>query len=108
MSKAIIPICEHIKDDGIRCGSPALRGRKLCYFHDRERRGHRISRTAPAKLIPTLKNQRDVRVATINVLRAARQGLFTAEELKSMFYGLQVARSTMPPSRRKRQSRSPW
>ena len=28
-----IPICEHIKPSGKRCGSPALRGRTLCFYH---------------------------------------------------------------------------
>jgi len=28
-----LPICEHVKLDGSRCGSPALRGRKYCHFH---------------------------------------------------------------------------
>ena len=32
------PICCHRKDDGTRCGSPALRGQKVCYFHTRQRR----------------------------------------------------------------------
>ena len=26
-------LCEHIKASGIRCGSPALRGGRLCYYH---------------------------------------------------------------------------
>ena len=26
-------ICEHIKMSGGRCGSPALRGQRYCYFH---------------------------------------------------------------------------
>jgi hypothetical protein len=29
----LLTICEHIKTSGIRCGSPALRGEKLCYYH---------------------------------------------------------------------------
>ena len=27
--------CQHIKMNGVRCGSPALRDQKYCYFHDR-------------------------------------------------------------------------
>lgn len=26
-------LCEHIKSSGVRCGSPALRGGRLCYYH---------------------------------------------------------------------------
>jgi hypothetical protein len=28
--------CDHLKEDGTLCGSPALRGEKLCYFHQRD------------------------------------------------------------------------
>jgi hypothetical protein len=34
------PTCQHIKKNGIRCGSPALRGRSFCYFHTRWRETH--------------------------------------------------------------------
>ena len=30
-----VPICEHVKPGGGRCGSPALRGRNFCYYHTR-------------------------------------------------------------------------
>jgi len=30
----IIPICEHLKSSGERCGSPALRGYKRCFYHE--------------------------------------------------------------------------
>ena len=26
-------LCAHLKSDGLPCGSPALRGQRLCYFH---------------------------------------------------------------------------
>ena len=25
--------CDHLKEDGVYCNSPALRGRDYCYFH---------------------------------------------------------------------------
>ncbi len=28
-----LPICEHFKTDGTRCGSPAVRDQKYCYYH---------------------------------------------------------------------------
>ena len=31
------PPCSHRKDDGVLCGSPALRGAEYCYVHIRER-----------------------------------------------------------------------
>jgi hypothetical protein len=38
-----IPQCQHIKFDGIRCGSPAMRGAANCYFHLRPARSKDIS-----------------------------------------------------------------
>ncbi len=32
------PRCQQIKDNGVRCGAPALRGKKFCNYHDRQRR----------------------------------------------------------------------
>src|SRR6185437_15830778 len=28
-----VPLCTHIKTDGVRCGSPAVSGTALCYHH---------------------------------------------------------------------------
>jgi hypothetical protein len=28
-----VPTCDHLKEDGVFCGSPALKGRNYCYFH---------------------------------------------------------------------------
>ena len=28
--------CDHLKQDGVYCNSPALRGKKLCYYHHRD------------------------------------------------------------------------
>jgi hypothetical protein len=30
------PTCSHQKEDGVLCGSPALRGKKLCFYHHRD------------------------------------------------------------------------
>ena len=30
-----IPRCHHVHTNGVRCGSPSMRGRKLCYYHVR-------------------------------------------------------------------------
>ena len=33
-----IPICEHIKPSGDRCGSPAERGAAFCFYHSKVRK----------------------------------------------------------------------
>ncbi len=40
-----IPRCTHIKTNGTQCGSPALRGRRFCFFH-KNWQGQRIALNA--------------------------------------------------------------
>ena len=41
-----IPLCRHIKTNGIRCQSAALSGESFCYFHERLHRDHPAPLTA--------------------------------------------------------------
>jgi hypothetical protein len=41
-----IPICRHLKANGIRCQSPALSGETFCYFHARLHKDHPAPLTA--------------------------------------------------------------
>ena len=61
-----IPLCGHLKQDGVPCGSPALHGKKLCYFHLRE---HKRSQYAAAVIrradvlgpkLPPMKSLADI------------------------------------------------
>ena len=31
-------LCRYLKEDGLPCGSPAVRGQNLCYYHHRDQR----------------------------------------------------------------------
>jgi hypothetical protein len=42
-----VPECEHIKFNGDRCGSPAMRGKHFCYHHSR------IRHIRPDEALPT-------------------------------------------------------
>src|SRR5277367_5064410 len=48
-----VPLCTHIKSDGHRCGSPALRGSQFCFFHARVLTGAppAVKRLAKAQLL---------------------------------------------------------
>ena len=41
-----IPICRHVKTNGLRCQSPALNGEPFCYFHVRLHKHHPAPLTA--------------------------------------------------------------
>jgi hypothetical protein len=68
--------CDHLKEDGVLCGSPALRGKKLCYFHQRD---HKRSQYAAGAIrradvlgsrLPRIKSLADIQVALYEVMTA--------------------------------------
>jgi hypothetical protein len=55
-------VCRHIRANGTRCGSPALRGRALCFFHHADRlrypnRHHRQLDDTPTIIHSTLPDR---------------------------------------------------
>ena len=53
MSQAIIPICEHIRDNNTRCGSPAMDGFHFCFYHAR------------LNMPPLFNGKREIRVSAL-------------------------------------------
>jgi hypothetical protein len=90
--------CQHIKVNGTQCGSPALKSRRLCFFHNRwrEARIEFCQSGAPAEAItsidlPVLEDANSIQVAIMQVLR-----LILAKQLEPkiaglLLYGLQTA-----------------
>jgi len=90
--------CQHIKVNGTQCGSPALKSRRLCFFHNRwrEARIEFCKSGAPAQAItsidlPVLEDANSVQIAIMQVLR-----LILAKQLEPkiaglLLYGLQTA-----------------
>ena len=86
---ATIPQCQHIKHDGIRCGSPALRGKDLCYFHQRQ------ARRLPPCYVPPLTDRASIQTVLSQLMRAAFAGQIEDERLRAMLYALQIAISNL-------------
>ncbi len=84
------PRCLHVKSNGVRCGSPAMRRNPFCFFHDRYY-------NAPAEdTFPPLEDANAVQVALMQVLErlrreALRPGALDLRAVNSLLYGLQTA-----------------
>ena len=65
-----VKICTHIKVTGIRCGSPALRGGKLCYFH--QRMIHGVPTPSKPRIHPMalIENEEAIQVALMETINA--------------------------------------
>jgi len=72
--------CQHIKEDGVFCQSPALRGRRHCYFHLRAlgrnmRMAQERARQREHRLVfPPLEDMNAVQVSVMQVLAALGAG----------------------------------
>jgi hypothetical protein len=68
-----IPRCQHIKTNGVQCGSPALRTERHCFFHNQHRRRtYEYDPYEPVKSalnLPALEDANSIQVVLTEVLR---------------------------------------
>ena len=72
-SMAIHPktrICSHIKVNGVRCGSPALREEVFCYFHQRMIRGVRTPPRSRIHPMAMLEDRESIQASLMEVINA--------------------------------------
>ncbi len=60
-------LCQHTKDNGELCGSPAMRGKNYCYFHlEVVRRRRRLARMARERQLLAEAKLYDDRILGLN------------------------------------------
>jgi|SRR5579864_701468 len=77
--------CHHIKVNGVRCGSPSLRQKMFCYFHNRVRK----LRASP--VLPILEDANALQLALGEVLQALFEDRIDGKKAAGMGYLLQIA-----------------
>ena len=90
-------LCNFPKPDGTRCSSPAQLGKKLCYYHQRDRqRGQRID-TAIRRAdvlgpkLPPLRSLDDVLAALNEVVQALAEGSISDRRAGRVLFDIQQA-----------------
>jgi hypothetical protein len=84
--------------NGTQCGSPALRRRRHCFFHERIRREHaRIAADAAhhAFDLPLLEDANSVQMALMKVIQMLGSGRLDHKTAGLMLYALQTASSNL-------------
>ena len=91
------PQCQHIKTNGLQCGSPALRERKFCYFHQRSRELHHLRKRHPQmKLyIPLLEDANAVQIAIQQVAEAIVEERIDNKRAGLLLFAFQTAASNL-------------
>jgi hypothetical protein len=90
-----VPRCQHIKMNGTQCGSPALRWRRQCFFHERIRRERaKIAKDMSAERrfdLPLLEDANSVQVALMKTMQMLGSGRMDHRTAGLMLYALQTA-----------------
>ena len=90
-----VPRCQHVKVNGTQCGSPALRRRRLCYFHERVRQEQsKIAADGSAQRrfdLPLLEDANSVQVALMKVIQMLGSGCMDHKTAGLILYALQTA-----------------
>ncbi len=90
------PRCAHIRTSGLQCGSPALRGRTHCFYHDR------LYTDLPATALPALEDAEGIQHAIMHVTRLILERKLDNRTAALVLYALQTASANL-----KRMSRRP-
>jgi len=88
------PRCQYINPRGRRCGSPAMRGKDLCYQHDKYTNLSTDPRNVTA-FIPVLDSGESMQIAVTNILRALAADAIEVKKAYAMLYGLQLMGSAL-------------
>ena len=94
-----VPRCQHVKVNGTQCGSPALRRRRRCYFHEEVRvewarvKADQFSQRGFE--MPLLEDANAVQVALMKVLQMLARGQMEMKMAGLMLYGLQTASANL-------------
>ncbi|HTS38764.1 MAG TPA: hypothetical protein VMH04_24030 [Candidatus Solibacter sp.] len=91
-----VPRCQHVKVNGTQCGSPSLRRRRYCYFHNNVRRERaRIAGKTSILLrpfdLPLLEDANSVQTALMKVMQMLGSGEMDHKTAGLMLYALQTA-----------------
>ena len=83
--------CTHIKVNGIRCDSPALRNEVFCYFHQRMIRGVRTPPKSRLHPIAMLESQESIQAALMEIVNALVRNQIDVPRARLVLRALSIA-----------------
>jgi len=93
--------CQHVKVNGVQCGSPSLKNRKLCHFHQRWQQGriqlnaNQARRSRYSLDLPILEDANSIQVALMQGMRLLLTNQVDHRTAALLFYALQTASSNL-------------
>ena len=93
--------CQHIKVNGVQCGSPALRRNRFCFFHKRfQNESIRLSadrrrRGVATFILPVLEDANSIQMAIMQIMRLLLTQQIEHKTASLLLYALQTASSNL-------------
>ena len=84
-------ICSHIKVNGVRCGSPALRGEIFCYFHQRMIRGVRTPPRSRIHPMAMLEDEASIQASLMETINAIVRNQIDVNRARLVLRALHIA-----------------
>jgi hypothetical protein len=85
-------ICRHIKINGLRCQSPALRGSQFCYYHSK---AHTVGAEPHLKYgplqLPVPEDAASIQLSVARINDAIIHGRIELKKATALLYGIQIA-----------------
>lgn len=100
-------LCHHIRSNGKRCGSPALRHEQFCFYHHPTRRpptprGRKPR--SPVFHLPNLTNRDSIQRAVVKIVSRTASGRLSPKSARLFLFTLQLANRALPGDPRPLQS----
>jgi len=87
--------CRHIKPNGVRCKSPALRGHAFCYFHSKLHTTTKSSFLDDFKL-PYAEDLTAVQVSIAQICDALLSSRIDSKRASQLLWAMQIASQNLP------------
>ena len=91
-----IRVCTHIKVNGVRCGSPSLRGEVFCYFHQRMIRGVRTPPKSRLHPIALIENEEGIQASLMEVIDSLVRNTIDFRRAQLILRALHIAARNSP------------
>ena len=86
-------VCTHIKVNGVRCGSPALRGEVFCYFHQRMIRGIATPPKSRLHPIAQIEDAESIQTSLMEVINTLVRNTIDFRRAQLILRALNIAAS---------------
>src|ERR1700676_2791101 len=84
-------VCTHIKVNGIRCGSPAMRAEVFCYFHQRMIRGVRTPPKSRLHPMALLEDPSSIQASLMEIINAVVRNQIDIQRARVVLRALHIA-----------------